>query len=152
MKTLKTFVHTLAICAAICAVPTASAQIKIKPSANGEVVLVVDFEVKPAMEAEFLQAFKRSVLCSRLEPGNVMFNVHKVHDSERRYVLYEVWRSEQALNTHFEKPYTKALFATFDKTLSKPVTEGGLRFLAEIDPAPRSTPVTSEPASRSECR
>jgi quinol monooxygenase YgiN len=152
MNKLITLFQSLAICVAVLGAPSASAQLKIQPSANGEVVLVVDIEVKPTMEAEFLQAFRRSVLCTRTEPGNVIFNLHKVHGSDRRYVLYEVWRSEQALNTHFETPYTKALFATFDKTLSQPVTAGGLRFLAEIDPAPRSRPATSEISPRTECR
>jgi quinol monooxygenase YgiN len=152
MNNLINLVQSLAICVAVAGAPSASAQLKIQPSANGEVVLVVDLEVKPTMEAEFLRAFQRSVLCTRMEPGNVIFNLHKVHGSERRYVLYEVWRSEQALNTHFETPYTKALFATFDKTLSQPVTAGGLRFLAEIDPAPRRGPVTSDAPLRTECR
>lgn len=130
----------------------AQAQINIKPSANGEVVLVVDFEIKAGMEDEFQRAFKRSVLCSRLEPGNLAFNIHKVHDTERRYVLYEIWRSTEALNTHFETPYTKALFTTFDRVLARPVTEGGLRFLAEIDPAKRPALAKTNPANRPECR
>lgn len=121
-------------------------------NANGEVVLVVDFEVKPGSEPEFEQVFRRSVTCSRLEPGNVAFNIHKVVDSDRRYVLYEIWRSPADLEAHFAQPYTQALFAMFDRTLVQPVTEGGLRYIADLDSAARPAPVTSDPSSRAECR
>lgn len=119
---------------------------------NGEVVLVVDFEVKPGFEAKFETAFARSTHCSRLEPGNVTFNIHRVVESPGHYVLYEVWRSTGALESHFQQPYTVALFAMFDRALVRPVTEGGLRYLGDLDPADRSPPVASDPASDPRCR
>jgi quinol monooxygenase YgiN len=135
------------------AIAPASAQTPIRATnANGEVVLVVDFEVKPGSKTEFEQFFRRSVTCSRLEPGNVAFNIHKVVDSEGSYVLYEIWRSPAALEEHFAQPYTQALFAMFDRTLVRPVTEGGLRYIADLDPAARPAPVTSNPSSQAECR
>jgi quinol monooxygenase YgiN len=130
----------------------AQAQITIQPSPNGEVALVVNFEVKAGTEAEFEQFFRRSVMCSRLEPANIAFNVHRVMGSERSYVLYEIWRSEEALNSHLARPYTKALFATFDRNLTRPVTAGGLHFVADLDPQSRSAPAATDPAARAECR
>ncbi|MEI9930139.1 MAG: antibiotic biosynthesis monooxygenase family protein [Rhizomicrobium sp.] len=66
--------------------------------------MVVDFPVKVGKEAEFERVFHRSVTCSRLEPGNITFNVHRVIDQPRHYVLYEQWRSVDALNSHFARP------------------------------------------------
>lgn len=68
------------------------------------------------------------------------------------YVLYEVWRSTDALESHFERPYTKALFAMFDRDLVRPITEGGLRFVADMDPQPRAKPATTDPTSHAACR
>lgn len=131
----------------------AVAQIPAKATyPNGEVPLVVDFEVKPGAEAEFEKFFRRSVTCARLEPGNVAFDVHKVVDGRGRYVLYEIWRSSQAFESHIARPHTKALFAMFDRTLVRPVTEGGLRFISDLDPARRSAPSTGDPKARAECR
>ncbi|MBG0511624.1 antibiotic biosynthesis monooxygenase [Agrobacterium sp. MOPV5] len=130
----------------------ANAQVALQPSPNGEVTLVVNFEVKPGAEAEFEQVFRRSVTCSRLEPGNVTFNVHKIFGSERSYVLYEIWRNEDAVKFHFAQPYTVALFSMFDRNLTKPLSEGGLRFVQDLDPLPRSAPATTNPASLAECR
>lgn len=130
----------------------AMAQIVLQPSPNGEVTLVVDFEVKPGAEAEFERVFRRSVTCSRLEPGNVTFNVHKVLGTERNYVLYEVWRNEAALNSHFARPYTVALFSMFDRNLARPLSEGGLHFVQDLDPQARTAPATTDPTSGAECR
>lgn len=130
----------------------ASAQIALQPSPNGEVALVVHFEVKPSAEAEFESVFHRSVTCSRLEHGNITFNVHKILGTERSYILYEVWRNEAALNSHFARPYTVALFSMFDRNLARPLSEGGLRFVQDLDPLPRSTPATTDTTSHAECR
>lgn len=129
-----------------------NAKIALQPSQNGEVALVVNFEVKPGAELEFERVFRRSVTCSRLEPGNIAFNVHKILGSDRSYVLYEVWRNEAAVNSHFARPYTVALFSMFDRNLVHPITEGGLRFVQDLAPQTRSAPATTDPASLSECR
>lgn len=153
MNTSKKYLlSAIAAAAALFSAKPAMADIDIKPNTNGQVEIVVDFEVKPGKEAEFEQTFKRSVMCSRLEPGNITFNVHSVIDAPRHYVLYEQWRSTEALNSHFARPYTKALFSMFDRDLVHPVTDGGLRFIQEIDPAQRSAPATTDPASLAECR
>ncbi|MBW1248759.1 antibiotic biosynthesis monooxygenase [Pseudomonas tolaasii] len=130
----------------------AMAEIVLQPSPNGEVALVVNFEVKPGAEAEFEKVFRRSVTCSRLEPGNITFNVHKILGTERNYVLYEVWRNEAAVNSHFARPYTVALFSMFDRNLARPLSEGGLRFVQDLQPEARKAPAKTEPASVAECR
>ncbi|MBC8049182.1 MAG: antibiotic biosynthesis monooxygenase [Chitinophagales bacterium] len=132
---------------------SAQAEMEIKPThPNGEVSLVVDFEVKAGYEPEFETLFKRSIKCSRLEPGNVTFDLHKVVGAEGRYVLYEIWRSPEALKSHFERPYTKALFVLFEKALLKPFTAGGLRFIGDLAPAKRLALLTGDPADNPECR
>lgn len=119
----------------------------LQPSPNGEVTLVVNFDVKPGAEAEFEQVFRRSVTCSRQEPGNILFNVHKVLGTERSYVLYEIWRDEAAVNFHFAQPYTVALFSMFERNLARPLSESGLHFLQDLDPQPRPAPAKAGPVS-----
>lgn len=130
----------------------AEAEIALHPSPNGEVALVVDFDVKPGAEAEFERVFQRSATCSRLEPGNITFNVHKVIGTGRGYVLYEVWRSEDALKSHFARPYTVALFSMFDRDLTHPITDGGLNFVQDLAPLHRAEPANTDPTALAECR
>lgn len=133
---------------------SALADIEIKAGPSGEVALVVNFDVKPGAAAEFEKVFLRSVTCSRMEPGNVTFNIHKVLGAERQYVLYEVWRNKDALDSHFARPYTKTLFSMFERNLTRPLSEGagGLHFVADMAPVSRPAPATTDPASLAECR
>ncbi len=153
MNVLKTIALSAVVAAgALLSSQAADAQIALQPSPNGEVAIIVDFDVKPGAEAEFESVFRRSVTCSRLEPGNITFNVHKMMGGERSYVLYEVWRSEAAVNSHFARPYTVALFSMFDRNLVRPITDGGLHFVQDLDPQKRAAPATTDPTSLAECR
>jgi len=155
MNRFKKLLSTVFLAAVtIVSAESAMADINIKPSPNGEIALVVNFKVKPGADAEFEKVFHRSVTCSRLEPGNVTFNVHRVLGEEHSYVLYEVWRSKAALDSHFARPYTKALFSMFDRNLVTPLSEGegGLHFVADLDPATRSAPTNTDPTMIEECR
>lgn len=131
----------------------ASAQIEVRPThPNGEVSLVVDFEVKPGFEKEFETFFARSIKCVRLDPGNAVFAIHKVAGTEGRYVAFNVWRSAAALKSHFERPYTKALLAMQKRALVRQINEGGLRFISDLDPAKRIAPVAGDPSDNPDCR
>lgn len=155
MNRFKKYVFSAFVAATALALSqSALAEINIKAGPTGEVALVVNFDVKKGAEAEFESVFRRSVTCSRKESGNITFNVVKVLGAERSYVLYEVWRSKDALNSHFERPYTKKLFAMFERNLTRPLTEGagGLHFVADLAPSPRSAPATTEPSDLPECR
>jgi quinol monooxygenase YgiN len=153
MNNLKRYVlGSLVVAIALISSQTAMAQVALQPSPNGEVTLVVNFEVKAGAEAEFEKVFRRSVTCSRLEPGNVIFNVHKILGTERSYVLYEIWRNEAAVKSHFTRPYTVALFSMFDRNLARPLSEGGLRFVQDLQPQARKAPASTDPTSLAECR
>jgi quinol monooxygenase YgiN len=148
----KIALSTIVAAGAFLSSQAANAQIALQPSPNGEIALVVNFEVKPGTEAEFEKIFRRSVTCSRLEPGHITFNVHKILGTERSYVLYEIWRNEDAVNSHFARPYTVALFSMFDRNLARPLSEGGLKFVQDFDPQPRTAPAGTDPTSLAECR
>jgi quinol monooxygenase YgiN len=124
---------------------TSQAPTDIQPThPNGEVTIVIDYEVRPGFEEDFEQHFTLLVECARLDPGNVMFDVGKVVGMERRYVSYAIW--------HLSRPYAVALFEMFERALERPITEGGRRFLTELSPATRLPPVSGDPADRAECR
>ncbi len=44
----------------------------------------------------------------------------------------EIWGNPEGSQSHLERPYTKALFARFDRALPRPVTAGGLRFIGVL--------------------
>ncbi len=116
--------------------PLPKAELKTPSSADTPVDLIVVFEVKDGLQEKFVRQFEKSVTKSRTEAGNILFHFHKVRGSNNKFVLYERWRNQAALDLHFEKPYTKELFEVFKTTLVKPV-EDSLNFLVEIGYEPR---------------
>ncbi|MBC9797554.1 putative quinol monooxygenase [Sinomicrobium weinanense] len=85
--------------------------------------LVVVFSVKEGEQERFVRQFQDSAQYSRSEPGCVAFHVHAVKDASNTFVLYERWESREALDAHFEQPYTEALFTLFEEVLEQPVEE-----------------------------
>ncbi len=45
------------------------------------------------------------------EPGCIQFHIYPLSREERKLMLWEIWENEEAVNTHFKLPHTKALFA-----------------------------------------
>jgi quinol monooxygenase YgiN len=119
---------------------------------NGEVSVVIDYEVKAGFEEDFESHFKRLVQCARRDPGNVMFDVGKVIGAERSYVSYAIWRSPSALDAHLQRPYAKALFQMFERALRRPITQGGRRFISDLSPAERLPAAAGDPSDHIDCR
>jgi quinol monooxygenase YgiN len=134
---------------------TALAQEKVKAThPNGETALVVEFDVRADGQVEFEQALRKLTRCTQLDPGMIVFNAHKVQDQPGRYTLYEIWRSPEALMAHWQRPYVKSLLMTAERTLAKPIAQGGLvrHFINDLEPAKRAAPVAGDPSSVEECR
>lgn len=51
------------------------------------------------------------------------FFFHTVPGDSTKFVLYERWRSQAALDFHFAQPYTKGLFEVLKLALAGPVEE-----------------------------
>ncbi len=142
---------SLAIAAGAAALP-AQAQVEIKPThPNGEVSFIVDFEVKSGFGEEFETFSRRSALCARLDPGNIAFEIHKVIGAENRYLYYVIWRSPDALRSHLERPYTKALLGMFQRALARPLSES-IRYITDMSPAVRPAPPAGDPFDNPTCR
>lgn len=141
-----------ALAVAAAAAAPAQAQVVTKAThPNGEVAFVVDFEVKPGFEAEFERLSQRSAHCARLDPGNAVFEVHKVIGAERAYAYHIVWRSPEALQSHLQRPYTKELVAMFGRALARPLSES-IRYIRDLAPPTRPPAAEGDPADDPVCR
>lgn len=107
------------------------AELKKPLSADNPVDVVVIFKVKDGTQDRFIKQFQKSVTNSRPEAGNIAFHFHTVDGDSTKFVLYERWRNQSALDFHFEQPYTKELFDLFKTVLDKPVNES-LNFIIEV--------------------
>jgi len=83
-------------------------------------VLIVEFQVKPESLARFDELIAVNAKASvASEPGCRQFDVLRALDDPCRVVLYEVYDSEGAFNTHLEQTHTKAFLGQAKELVAK---------------------------------
>jgi autoinducer 2-degrading protein len=68
-------------------------------------VVVVRVQVVPDQVDEFVEATRENARNTRNEPGNVRFDVLRANDDPNRFLLYEVYHSEQDFQAHQRTPH-----------------------------------------------
>ncbi|MEJ5053368.1 putative quinol monooxygenase [Sphingobacterium sp. MYb382] len=111
--------------------PLPKNEIKHPQASDTSVDLVVLFKVKDGMQQTFIKQFEKSIVKSRPEAGNIEFFFHTVPGDNTKFVLYERWRNQTALDFHFAQPYTIELFDVFKAALEEPI-ENYLNFITEV--------------------
>lgn len=69
------------------------------------VVLTVTYAIRPGSEEEALAHFAALARESRKEPGNVTYLVHRSIHDPRRFMLYEAYADDAALEEHRASPH-----------------------------------------------
>lgn len=82
-------------------------------------VLYAEFTAKPGNAdrvAELLAGLARDV---RAEEGNLVFDPHRLAEDDHRFFVYEVYRDDDAFQTHIGAPYG----AVFNDKLNELIVE-----------------------------
>ena len=69
------------------------------------VVLVVTWMAKVGREAEMAAVFSTLTVESRKEPGCVMYVAHRHKTEPRRFLVYEQYKDDAALEAHRATPH-----------------------------------------------
>lgn len=99
------------------------------------VVNVVTVHVKPEHLAEFTAATLDNHNGTRLEPGNIRFDVLQGADDPFRFLLYEVFESQEAVEAHRQTSHYKTWRAKVEPWMAG--LRVGLQYqpIAPADPA-----------------
>ncbi|MBW8887519.1 MAG: antibiotic biosynthesis monooxygenase [Fibrobacteres bacterium] len=81
---------------------------------------VVTVYVKPEHLQEFLAATRANRAGSRTEPGNLRFDILRAADDPSRFLFYEVFVSQEALEDHRRTPHYLAWRAQAENWMAKP--------------------------------
>jgi autoinducer 2-degrading protein len=68
-------------------------------------VVAVTVFVERERVSEFVQAILDNARDTRTEPGNLRFDVSQCNDDPSRFLLYEVYRDEEAFKAHQQTPH-----------------------------------------------
>jgi quinol monooxygenase YgiN len=72
--------------------------------------LSVEFKVKAGKEKEFETAFKPCLEATRKEPGCVAYYLNRDPDHPQIYIMYEQFKSLDAIREHLKAKHTAELF------------------------------------------
>lgn len=85
-------------------------------------VVIVYMEAKPEKAEEFALVSKKNHDGSIHEEGNLRFDVLRNREDPNKFVLYEIWESEEALAKHKTQPHYLAWAAANETCLVAPRT------------------------------
>jgi quinol monooxygenase YgiN len=72
--------------------------------------LVARLRAKTGQEAGLRHELQGLVSPTRAEAGCLRYDLHESKTEPGWFLLYEMWKSEADLDTHFQTPYLKAFF------------------------------------------
>ena len=81
---------------------------------------VVTVHVKPEHLQEFIAATRANRAGSRTEPGNLRFDILQAAEDPCRFLFYEVFTSQEAVEAHRQTPHYLAWRAKAEAWMAKP--------------------------------
>lgn len=89
--------------------------------------VVVVLEVESNNSELFKQEADIFISKTRKEEGNLQYNLAQSQDDPSIYVIFELWESQRALDSHLSQPH----FKTFKSHLSGKIKE---RYIKQLTP------------------
>jgi (4S)-4-hydroxy-5-phosphonooxypentane-2,3-dione isomerase len=72
---------------------------------EGAVCLAVMYTIQAGHENEAVDDLRKLAAETRKEPGNVLYLIHRSVEDPRKFLIYEEYRSQAAMETHQSKEY-----------------------------------------------
>lgn len=72
-------------------------------------IIHANLQVKPDQEQAFLEASQTLIQASRVEAGNISYDLKKSTDQDQHYTMVEIWQDAAAVEAH----NTSAHFTAF---------------------------------------
>src|SRR5947209_2473408 len=88
-----------------------------KAKVDGPFTLAVLLKVKEGQEQAIVKAARPCIKATRKEKGCVTYRLHQDLESPQQFVMYERWKSVQALEDHFKTAHFKKLVGELKEVL-----------------------------------
>jgi autoinducer 2-degrading protein len=99
------------------------------------IVTCVHVNVKPEKVEDFIKAVRANHAGTSGEPGNIRFDVLQQADDPCRFMVYEVFESEEAVRLHKETHHYLKWRDTVQEWMAEP--RSGIRYTV-LEPSDRS--------------
>ncbi len=81
-----------------------------------EITIIVPVNAKPEFKEKVREKLLGLTVMTNQEPGNICYRLHQVENEPCKFVIYEKWKDQDALDFHMNQDYLKA-FLDESKTL-----------------------------------
>ena len=99
------------------------------------VVVVAVFEAKEGEEDRVQSTLSEAVTATHSEEGCLKYALHRDRNEPRRFVLVEMWSSQEALDTHLGQPSLIPIIELAEGALENPIQMWVCESLPTGDPA-----------------
>ncbi len=86
-----------------------------------QITIVCLIKAKQATKHQVKSALGNLAKMTRLEAGNMNYDLHISADDDSLFIIYENWQNQVALDNHMSQPYLKDFLAKQDELLECPV-------------------------------
>jgi len=86
--------------------------------AEEQITLIVPIYAKPEHQGQVRERLLRLAAQTARESGNICYRIHAVKDHPDRFMIYEQWRNQDALDFHMEQEYLKQFLADAEMLLA----------------------------------
>lgn len=119
-KKLASVISGLLVAIAICVSFAFTALPVWADDANQLIVVAGTVKVKPEKEQEFIDFSKTLITPSRSEAGAISYSFYKDETKDHTFIFYEEWKSQAALDYHFQTSYFKEFVEKAPDLLAEP--------------------------------
>ncbi len=88
---------------------------------NDPLTVIAHIRAKPGYEARLQQELQRLVAPTLAEQGCINYDLHQSRNDPASFALYENWKSEAHLDTHFKTPYLVAFMKMVPEIVEEPI-------------------------------
>jgi quinol monooxygenase YgiN len=72
---------------------------------ENQLTLIVPIKAKSERRSEVRRLLLELARQTRKEAGNIKYLIHEVSDHPNEFLIYEVWKNQEALAFHMQQPY-----------------------------------------------
>ncbi|UKS29687.1 antibiotic biosynthesis monooxygenase [Paenibacillus sp. HWE-109] len=85
------------------------------------IILHANLQVNPARNDDFLREVKALVAASRVEDGNIAYNLYLDIEKECTYTMVEIWENLDAVASHNKSDHLKTFVSRAREFLAAPL-------------------------------
>lgn len=84
------------------------------------VLIIATFSAKPGQGDALFEVLNPCVAPSRLEAGNVHYDLYRSVENPDTFLFHETWKSQAAVDAHEKQPHFQTLIAGVKPLLAAP--------------------------------